>query len=764
MEVANPSYAYMTGPRNIYRDRVKIERHQNPLCNKMDDDVKYGKMMYPSDAKLQDLSSIQRESGQHQNLRQDAAQQEGSRRENAKHEGTNCGSKPSPLAPAHFASPSQMKSEMMNYSLYGYQPSQPPKDHLYNSPQGRLPSHGLKEEASPKAETDTGSKYERHESYVALKNGSIEAKHDAKQTSVIMEPHGSTARDPCDMYHHGSITLGTAGSGLHRGGPEGQPCFGNGVRLSSSVAGNLGSVSQAGSKLTLGSPASGSVVKNLKQSRNVTNSPRPLQAMTTGMYNVEAGPRDGFAPWLAGSKEQYEQWRDMAVGVIPQKGGTNLGMHPKLTSYPGQNIPPTGHLTSSIIPGHNLISLPTCSLIQQGLVPNPLYISSVISSTGATGALVLPTSSALHGPGQGLHMALGSEDGSKSLEDLSSSMKRRPKKEPNNATMKKKSRLESELVSRFAIPKTSSGMPPAVHGDSVMSGSHQNLQPAYLDSFKSFVDHAVQNAFLQDKDIEVEQPSPVREKMRQLLDSEPKPGDDAVHGLVATPVATPIATVSKTPEPDRPVPAKPLFSDVETVQPPVSTTPNAVVDTTPPVHPTDLVPPPLVLTQPPPAPAPSPGGASLSSLSSLTENVNRGRSGCLDTDSDTLSAHSPTTTAPSSSATTAGTPPPPSLGGVNLSIHPKFHRKAWLHHYLNEDKKNSSECSSSEIPSSGLKPVAPPGEKMDGGGGVRGCYINLSYIPKEAQSQVKVSSKELNHIKHEDLDDVDSEGTRVSPE
>lgn len=759
MEVANPSYAYMTGPRNIYRDRVKIERHQNPLCNKVDDDVKYGKMLYQNDAKLQDMSSIQREPGQHQNLRQETAQHESSRRESAKHESTNSGNKPSSLGPAHFASASQMKPEMLNFNLYGYQPPQPPKDHLYNSPQGRLPSHGLKEDASPKAETDTGSKYERHDPFVALKNGSTEAKHDTKQTSVIMEPRCATARDPCDMYHHGSITLGTAGSGMHRG-PEGQPPFGNGIRLSNSVAGNLSSVSQAGSKLMLGSPASGSVVKDLKQGRNVTNSPRPLPAVS--MYNVEAGPRDGLAPWLAGSKEQYEQWRDMAVGVIPQKGGPNLGTHPKLTGYPGQSIPLTGHLTSSVIPGHHLVSLPTCSLIQQGLVPNPLYISSVISSTGATGALALSTSSALHGSGQGLHMALGSEDGSKSLEDLSSSMKRRPKKEPNNATMKKRSRLESELVSRFAIPKTSCTTP-AVHGDSVTSGSHQNLQPAYLDSFKSFVDHAVQNAFLQDKDIEVEQPSPVREKMRQLLDSEPKPGDDAVHGLVATPIATPVATVSKTPEPDRPIPAKPLFTDIdiETVQPPPSTTPNASVATTPPVRPAEPVPPPLVLTQPPLAPAPSPGGASLSSLSSLTENVNRGRSGCLDTDSDTLSAHSPTTTAPSSSATASGTPPPPSLGGINLSIHHKFHRKAWLHHYLNEDKKNSSECSN-EIPSCGPKPVATPGEKMDGSGGVRGCYINLSYIPKEAQNQVKVSSKELNHIKQEDLDDVDSEGTRVS--
>lgn len=724
MEVANPSYAYVTGPRNIYKDRVKIERHQNPLCSNIEEESKYLKS-YSCDSKLQDA----RESGQHPVLRQEISQSENSRHEAQKQESK------------HSSHSSNLPS-LLDFNLYGYQPTN--KEHLFNS-SGQASTHRYKDDAYPKIESDV-SKHEQLDSSGTCKNGDSEPNHDPKQASVIMEPRSSMRDLQSDIYRHGSITLGTAGSSLHRARSEASHSFGMGVRQSGficSTEGNHDALLHSGSQSAIGSPLSTSVAKDQKHGLNLTSSPKPIQAVSAGMLNAGTVTKDRINPWLVGVKEQqYELWRE-AAGMVHQKNSVANLSHQKLTNFPTQNISSVSQLPGS---DHHLVAFSTCSLIQQGLVPNPMYISSAVSGASST----LAPNSALHRSNHSHMMVptLCTQDIAKSFADINASVKRRPKKEINGPGMKK-SRLDSN-ESRFPVSKPASMITSSL-GDSatnLSTGLSGNSQPAYLDSFKSFVDHAVQNAFLQDKDVETEQSSSVREKMRQLIESEPGTGDDATHEFG---ISTNDTALAATQEPEKEFACETVAESAERSAPCTPTSVAVVTVASAPSVP--LAPIPTVQSQQQlPVSAPSPGCASLSSLSSLAENVNRGRSaGCVDTDSDTLSAHSPSVAALPKSA---GTPPPSGSAPLS-SIHHKFHRKAWLHHYLNEDKKKSSSCSFAV----GSKLVQQSDNKGDGA--VRGCYISLSYMSKDAQNQSPVKvAKDLNLSKNEDLED--SEGAGVS--
>lgn len=727
MEVANPSYAYVTGPRNIYKDRVKIERHQNPLCSKIEEESKYLKS-YSCDSKLQDA----RESGQHPVLRQEISQSENSRHEAQKQESK------------HSSHSSNLPS-LLDFNLYGYQPTN--KEHLFNS-SGQASAHRYKDDAYSKIESDVSKQEQLDSSSGTCKNGDSEPNHDHKQASVIMEPRGGSMRDlQSDIYRHGSITLGTAGSSLHRARSEASHSFGIGVRQSGficSTEGNHNTLLHSGSKSVIGSPLSTSVTRDQKHGLNLTSSPKPIQAGSAGMLNVGTVTKDRINPWLAGGKEQqYELWRE----AVHQKNSVANLSHQKLANFPTQNISSVSQLPSS---DHHLVTFSTCSLIQQGLVPNPMYISSAISMSGASSTLA-PSSAALHRSNHSHMMVptLCTQDIAKSFTDINASVKRRPKKEINGSGMKK-SRLDSN-ESRFPVSKPASMINSSL-GDSATNLSTSlsgNSQPAYLDSFKSFVDHAVQNAFLQDKDVETDQSSSVREKMRQLIASEPGTGDDATREFGISTVDN--TALAATQEPEKEFACETVAESGERSSPYTPT--SVAVVTMAPAPSVPLAPIPTVQSQQQmPVSAPSPGCASLSSLSSLAENVNRGRSaGCVDTDSDTLSAHSPSVAALPKSAST----PPPSGSAPLSSIHHKFHRKAWLHHYLNEDKKKSSPCSFAVS----SKLVQQSDNKADGA--VRGCYISLSYMSKDAQSQSPVKvTKDSNLPKNEDLED--SEGAGVS--
>ena len=399
------------------------------------------------------------------------------------------------------------------------------------------------------------------------------------------------------------------------------------------------------------------------------------------------------------------------------------------------------------------IGMPSYSynLIQQGLVPNPIYQQAATalvqggSKTGqpapAHGAPSHPTgaqppsSTASPGAAPIGHKRRNSNDlGNESVSELS----KRPKTGAQGMTPAgpiipvttapvatnaqpytiPTSHAQVGAGGAQAAPSTTGNAPAATTSPAAQATSPSGKPSTYgnsgfMDSFRTFVENTVQSAFYSSEGCDTSKQHP-KGRHKDI-----PPGTVAAQAVMQQqhPAVAVVAVAGRASQQYPAVaPASSLPSKNMPVSQPMSTTalPNSAT-AIPPMTATPPLPstysassvvmsegsgvPPLGAGCPLPAhlttnvaraaPAASPGGASISSTSSIMETINRVANGFMDTDSDTLSAPSP----------------PPHMKGEGMgpsplksSNHTKGFKKAWLQRYSDEDKadvkKPSSLCDS----------------------------------------------------------------------
>ena len=579
---------------------------------------------------------------------------------------------PASTAPSATAG-SHVKSEP-NFSLYGYQPF----PHMYIS-QEKLYQHGLKEDKGsvPKSEHHD-VKHSLHSSQAlaasptgAGKKGGfasppplirseVKAELHGKPSSVIVENKAIEARDLRDSaYHHpgGSITLGTASAQHSRGQPIKQE----------------GHMPSSASPLCVASP------RHLSQA---VMQPMDLQKRSSG------GP--AYPPSGHRSGERDGE---------PQRSSGK--------SQPGPAIaqPPVS------LPG-TTASSHSFNLIQQGLVPNPIYTQTSQVNTKVASSESQQSSAATAALLGQPHQA-GQKSSHPLLSPSSShqhSYKRRSDKEASSSSNRKKPKTEGSHAT--PSPGPAGGQTAAPQAP---TGNATSTSVTYMDSFRSFVENAVQSAFYQDQELGVNKDGK----------NKPRPGTTTTTTVTKTqPTAQASQSSVTLPSSSAHFHSQPAATAVSTTNTTATTT-----TTTTPFSPF----PSLSSSVTRPGPASTPGGASVSSTSSIMETINRVANGFVDTDSDTLSAPSPT---PDIKAGENNNPSPLKLSGSAT----KF-KKAWLQRYSDEDKKNADSTENK------------PGEsKNEKGDPVKDCYVNCSYIsPTDGGGKSPISMlKDLTSRKDED--------------
>ncbi|XP_074643644.1 uncharacterized protein LOC141900577 isoform X2 [Tubulanus polymorphus] len=294
----------------------------------------------------------------------------------------------------------------------------------------------------------------------------------------------------------------------------------------------------------------------------------------------------------------------------------------------GSSVPTSSHVLPTI--AQPPVSLPAnttaayaYNLIQQGLVPNPMYSSAsrhtadtlrtqLMGGATSTSSTLTATSAA-----QQAHAAA-----KKHRLQKEAIPRKKPKvDEPVNLV-----RTSAPVNSTQSIVTNTSAPTTCTVTPAVTSQTHHIAKATgFMDSFKSFVENTVHNAFLQDIETQNSRHPKFRMKNKQL---------DHPPSVVST-------------------------SAVATVTSPV--TPTCTTDSQP----------------------SRPNSVSATSTSSLMETINRVANGIIDTDSDTLSAPSPP---PHSvkSETNSTTSFSPSRSN-NAPSAPKL-KKAWLQRHSDEDK------------------------------------------------------------------------------
>ena len=324
-------------------------------------------------------------------------------------------------------------------------------------------------------------------------------------------------------------------------------------------------------------------------------------------------------------------------------------------------------------------------LISQGLVPNPLY-SSAAGGGGprGAGADVLPR---LAVAGIDYAVDMSAKRTSARVDAPPPAVNTCPEAPP---TVKRGARCESEWP------------PPAQGGQAPGPGS------SYMDSFRSFVDHAVQSAFMDDSEKErnedagaksataavglilrtltasprsrgvVSQSDPVAAVVTGSGNEPGKMGVDQPSWVSQSDPGLAVAGCSETARKPGTVQSLSSPSQMPSLVASVSTAAAA----SPSGGGGGGGGPPLLVPQCPlDAAAEDPRGSSpaLSTGAAGSERAVPGRS---DTDSETLSAHSPAPLLLPAAAT-----PPPPANAASSSLHLK---KTWLLRYSDEDRKNST--------------------------------------------------------------------------
>ena len=419
---------------------------------------------------------------------------------------------------------------------------------------------------------------------------------------------------------------------------------------------------------------------------------------------------------------------------------------------PTSGTPPHAHGGSS--PAHSAaVTQPPISmssqaysynLIQQGLVPNPIYqqAASALAQGGGKPGQPAPAHGApSHPTGTQPPASSASSPGAAPI-----GHKRRNSKDLSSGSVElsKRPKTSTQAMTPAGpiIPVTTAAVPtntqpytiPTSHAQVVAGGpqgppnttgntSAATVSPAaratspsgkagtygnsgFMDSFRTFVENTVQSAFYSNESgdaskqhpkgrhkdtppgVTVSQAAPPQQQQQH-----PAAAAVAVAGRVPAPqqfqtAAPPSTLPSKNIPVSQPMSTTALPSSASPPLPSThSTSPTTQGDGSglPSIGPGCPLPAHLTTNVARAPPSASPEGASISSTSSIMETINRVANGFMDTDSDTLSAPSP----------------PPHVKGEGVgpsplksSNHTKGFKKAWLQRYSDEDKTDSKKPSS----------------------------------------------------------------------
>ena len=730
---------------------------------------------------------------------------------------------------SHAALSATIKQEP-NFSLYGYQPFQhsyitketlysqglkqddsgssakgggvPPHPHhphllhLKEEPKGPLPPPSHPQAASMHPQQRTASPHGHKHGRVSppplikdSKTGSVivenrpkeagDLRHAQQQPLEAHRPapaHHGLPPPPAHSHHSGSITLGTALS------PRQQQGKGLDGRPSAGGAAYGGHQPRPGS-----SPHPGHMAPHMHG--------LPTGSHHPGMVAPDHHRRSPHQQAAAGGMQQpMDLHKHMPTSVSTAASAAVKEAPPRqivVGSHPHHHQATIAQPPVSL-PTPNSTAAHSYNLIQQGLVPNPIY-----SHAGNTGQQQGPPQR----EGQPPHQPHPHNQQPHPQHSPSGMVGQKRRSGPAKDSVEgpgslssmphhKKSRMAEAMASANAnqhaphptLPNSSSpaSNPPGSLPPSSSSPLARTTAPAssstssgFMDSFRSFVENTVQSAFYQDQEL-------AAAKAHQQRNNRPKPGaaqpatSQGVHVLstqaspmpstvsVSSPqVAARLQSTTTTTLPGGPANHSSPFTTSHTIPPSTAPTQASMANSM--SLASSLTPhqqPPLpssatgISTLPQqhsiggfpmqrPGPASTPGGASVSSTSSIVDTINRVANGYVESDSDTLSAPSPP---PQRSDIT----PSPSCRPGN---HKAF-KKAWLQRYSDEDKEKDNPAKDSSPTGSTNSNTTtgnmqPQPENVDGKPGepVKDCYVNCSYISptKEGGSKSPISllSKDL---------------------
>ena len=324
-------------------------------------------------------------------------------------------------------------------------------------------------------------------------------------------------------------------------------------------------------------------------------------------------------------------------------------------------------------------------LISQGLVPNPLYSSAAAGGPGRAGgggggaADVLPGRLAVAGVDYAVDMSA-----------------KRTAAAPVTRCCPE---VPPPMTKRVPPPRCDLEPSPSAQWPPSQSQQCAGVPPgaSYMDSFKSFVDHAVQSAFMDDTEKEL--------AAARCDGGGVDPARSAAMGLILrTLTSAGAAGGGSSPNPSRllradapgPPPSSVSHSDLAVTgsEKPALSSPSqmpslAASSSSPSPAAINHAGPPLLVPQCPLTDSSDDRSAAVVSPAlSTAAGSDRAGPGRSDTDSETLSAHSP---APVLVPAAATPPPQPPVNAACSSLHLK---KTWLLRYSDEDRKNATSSTS----------------------------------------------------------------------
>ena len=517
---------------------------------------------------------------------------------------------------------SHLKPEQLNFDLYGYH--QKP-DRMFIMPDRHHPAM----KKSPTLMSERSESKQAYQDYYtqsqAYSNGNSE--NWQKKASVIVEPR-SPPNHSRDYRSHGSIMLGTSSIPMPRPFRD------------SSVAPRLNS------------PRPGNVVKDAHHQSNYYGT------------MPGRGPPPPSRQWIP-QTNSGTSWNASKLNAAQQQQNyrlvsrSNNRMPTKRAESPEVYAKPSDDLLKGF---RSTTLMNTSTLIQPAFIPNPIYTSAALVMSRGNSVKQLKDSDGNHS------MMTYINDSSRISLSQDLLGKRRIEKDPL---------LDGSQSKKFKADFTIGGI---ITAAVTQSASSHSPQPAtYLDSFKSIVDYAVQNAFESEKDNDCEM-TVAEEKLRKHIMEELGDRDKPTSPSVI--ISTDSLTLS---------PIQRISSDRTAL---------LTVSTPPPAVPLNQ---PATSNEIPPA-VNSPGAVSLSSMSSeiAHKNVEIDTSGC---------SNSPSLQRPPSSCAN-------SLPSLNSSGHHKF-KKTWLQRYSDEDKRDLN-TDQTTVPKSSDANY----ENM------KECFINVSYISR----------------------------------
>ncbi|XP_060084452.1 probable JmjC domain-containing histone demethylation protein 2C isoform X2 [Ylistrum balloti] len=637
-----------------------------------------------------------------------------------------------------------------NFSLYGYQPFQ----HTYISPE-QLHLHGLaaaEKQSEEKMNIDSKSGSTCSTSPKRPKTGVPPPliKDIKSHSSVIVENKGkdsgkSASPRPAHSHYSSTIPMPPSTSPRPQPKPAHTPDRHHHDRPRSALASS--------------SPSAGSYHHDVSGSMDLSSSGSHVSSLSS--LKGENKHIASNSPLSQGMNHQQ-----LASAMLGQPVDYHRGKPPaSSTSSNGSSASSSNSHYMSAAIAQPPVSLPgrslaySYSLIQQGLVPNPIYSQSTVKSMssahsdqqkGNTSASIpTATSQSSSSAGQqGVKRKVikdGPQRKRQKAENVANSALNVPVTTPqiltnhspytttssttcttvssalSNVTMTTKSAMNT-------ISSPSSSFSSSTLSTSSFMSSPSSLAPGsqtasgFMDSFKSFVENAVQNAFLQDQDLNKSSKSnnssssnsSKQQHSTSTTETKPQQQQQSWHPIGKSPPPPP-AQVGHTPPPQPVVHHSPQSQSQPQSQPQSQTKSQNQRRKSDPLQLSACLDDSNSQTL-------SSSSSSISSHTALMETINRVANGQIDTDSDTLSAPSP----------------PPHVKSDSTSPHksgnaPKL-KKAWLQRHSDEDKelKNS--------------PVPHGDSREQKAEIVRNCYVNCSYISpsKEGGSRSPISALRIN--------------------